>query len=159
MRRLSDALSRLCQSRYFNEIVKFQHHKYDRLLGIKKEDLAPDGQVISSAGKEKIIKFRTRVRRFNAFLGLAVLVLTIAGVEKTIQYNSLSAPTDLTRPGQIIPFMLGIVTLLEGVSKAFRPYKPPAPTSGTFVWDDSGSENDLAAQPEDNRGSMMMENK
>jgi len=50
-----------------------------------------------------------------------VLVLTIAGVEKIIEYNNLAPQTDLSQPGQIIPFVLGIVAMLEGIGNAFMP--------------------------------------
>jgi hypothetical protein len=53
--------------------------------------------------------------------GFVVLVLTIAGVEKIIDYNSLYSPPNLAAPGQIIPFILGIITFLVGATHAIKP--------------------------------------
>ena len=68
---------------------------------------------------------------FMLFKGFAVLVLTIIGVEKIIEYNSLSATSDLSTPGQIIPFILGIITFIVGASHAIKPNLPTSPTSKT----------------------------
>jgi len=57
----------------------------------------------------------------NLFKGFAILVLTIAGVEKIIEYNSLHPTADLSTPGQVIPFILGIITIIVGLSHAIRP--------------------------------------
>lgn len=63
--------------------------------------------------------------------GFVILVLTIVGVEKIILYNNLYPTSDLSQPGQNIPFILGIITLLVGASHALKPSlgkKPnPAP--------------------------------
>ena len=123
MKGLSDCLSTLCQHPWFRGIVDFQNKIFDWWIELKKEEILPNGEA-TPEGKMKIIIWRLRLRIFNSLWGLAVLVLTIAGVEKTIQYNDLLPTNELARPGQIIPFILGIVTAAEGVSKAFRPYKP-----------------------------------
>jgi len=68
---------------------------------------------------------------FMLFKGFSVLVLTIIGVEKIIEYNSLSATSDLSMPGQIIPFILGIITFIVGASHALKPNLPTSPTSNT----------------------------
>lgn len=62
--------------------------------------------------------------------GFTILALTIAGVEKIIEYNNLSPQNDLSQPGQTIPFILGIITLIEGASKAFRPVPLPQASAG-----------------------------
>jgi hypothetical protein len=53
--------------------------------------------------------------------GFVLLVLSIAGVEKIIEYNSLSTTSDISTPGQVIPFILGIITFLVGTSHAIKP--------------------------------------
>lgn len=55
---------------------------------------------------------------------MIILVLTIAGVEKIIGYNDLSPQNDLSQPGQLIPFVLGIITVIEGLSSAWKPEPP-----------------------------------
>ena len=47
--------------------------------------------------------------------GAVNLVLTIAGVEMTIKYNGLSPEKSLTTPGQLIPFTIGTIVLLDGL--------------------------------------------
>lgn len=61
------------------------------------------------------------VRRTFCLWGLTILVLTIAGVEMIIQYNGLAPQKDLWRPGQMIPFVLGIITFIEGAASALMP--------------------------------------
>ena len=56
--------------------------------------------------------------------GFAIVSMTIAGVEKIIQYNHLAPQNDLTAPGQIIPLTLGAITLLVGAAKALMPMNP-----------------------------------
>jgi hypothetical protein len=73
------------------------------------------------------------IRTFLALWGLSVLVLTIAGVEQIIKYNDLSPQTDLTRPGQIIPFVLGILAVIEGAAYAFIPKRFTKRTSDTHL--------------------------
>ena len=60
-------------------------------------------------------------KQLNLFKGFVILVLTIAGVEKIIEYNSLYPTSDLSTPGQVIPFMLGIITFIVGLSHAIKP--------------------------------------
>ena len=141
MKGLSDCLSTLCKYRWFRGIVDFQNKIFDWWIGLKKEEILPNGEA-TPEGKMKIIIWRARLRIFNSLWGLAVLVLTIAGVEKTIQYNALLPTNELARPGQIIPFILGIVTAAEGVSKAFRPYKPrpTGPEIQMVRWDSDDEE-------------------
>jgi len=67
------------------------------------------------------------VRTAICIQGLMILVLTIAGVEMIIQYNSLAPQNDLSKPGQAIPFVLGIITLIEGAASALMP-KPLSAT-------------------------------
>jgi hypothetical protein len=114
-------LSNLCKLKYFQAVVEFQDNIYAWWIGI--ESSGP----LSNDDERKLKTFFKWWRMFYSFWGFAVLVLTIAGVEKTIEYNSLAPPTDLSKPGQIIPFLLGIITLLEGVSTAFKPKRDEIP--------------------------------
>ena len=52
---------------------------------------------------------------------MVILVMTIVGVEEIISYNGLSPQNDLSQPGQMIPFVLGIITLIEGLASACKP--------------------------------------
>lgn len=61
------------------------------------------------------------IRLGRCFLGLSLLALTIAGVEKIIEYNGLAPTSDLSKPGQLIPLVLGIITFMEGSAKACMP--------------------------------------
>jgi hypothetical protein len=63
--------------------------------------------------------------------GFVILVLTIVGVEKIIVYNDLYPTSDLSQPGQNIPFILGIITLLVGASHALKPTPVKKPTPPT----------------------------
>jgi hypothetical protein len=51
------------------------------------------------------------------------------GVEKIIAYNDLSPQNDISKPGQIIPLVLGIITVLEGIASAVFPERLPEPSS------------------------------
>jgi len=70
---------------------------------------------------ERAKYFEMMFRRTMCVWGLIILVLTIAGVEKIIQYNNLAPQNDLSRPGQTIPFVLGIITIIEGTASACIP--------------------------------------
>jgi len=74
---------------------------------------------------------QTIIRRVWVLWGLIILVLTIAGVEKIIEYNKLSPQNDVTQPGQMIPLVLGVITLIEGGASACAPthhFKTGPPT-------------------------------
>jgi hypothetical protein len=65
---------------------------------------------------------RLRERKLlNLSKGFVIWVLTIAGVEEIIKYNSLSPTTNLSTPGQVIPFTLGIITFIVGLTHAVKP--------------------------------------
>jgi hypothetical protein len=69
--------------------------------------------------------------RFNAkvvitmlagcFLGVLILVFTIAGAEKIIDYNGLTPETDVSKSSQILPLMLGIFGVCDGIAVLLRP--------------------------------------
>jgi len=100
-----------------------------------------------TAERDRELKILRKWKVIMAVWGLVVLVLTIAGVEKIIEYNSLSPSSDLSTPGQIIPFILGIITFLVGFSHAVNPTSekeeekpntpsptPPAPATPSTLW-------------------------
>jgi hypothetical protein len=81
-------------------------------------------QLRAKKAERKLLGEKLRKRKLIMMgLGFVVLVFTIAGVEKIIEYNSLSPTSDLSTPGQIIPFILGIITLIIGVTHAIKPYE------------------------------------
>ena len=101
----------------------------------------------TSEEREKVRRFGTICRQLYCLWGLVFLILTIAGVEMTINYNSLSPVTNLTLPGQIIPFMLGIITVIEGASTAGKPKSQRTILGGRIDLDDLLSMEDLSNVP------------
>jgi hypothetical protein len=83
------------------------------------------------AEAEKVSRVLRRWRIGLSIWGFVILVLTIVGVEKIILYNDLSPTSDLSQPGQNIPFVLGIITLLVGASHALQPTPVKKPTPPT----------------------------
>jgi hypothetical protein len=74
--------------------------------------------------EDEIKKTKARMKAWRigvSVWGFVILVLTIAGVEKIIEYNSLYSPANLAMPGQVIPFILGIITFLVGAAHAIKP--------------------------------------
>jgi len=65
--------------------------------------------------------------------GFFILTLTIVGVEKIITYNNLSVQQDISKPGQIIPLVLGVITFMEGAASALMPEPLPEPRRGSTV--------------------------
>lgn len=51
---------------------------------------------------------------------LLAFAFTIPGAEKIIAINNLSPQRDLSQPGQLIPFTIGIVTLMDGIFALIR---------------------------------------
>lgn len=52
--------------------------------------------------------------------GLLMWVLAIISCEKIIQWNGLSPENDLSRPGQAIPLVVGILILMDGIGDLFK---------------------------------------
>jgi len=91
------------------------------------EDRLREETAVYEAKKAKAEKIDRELRRRKLLMvltGFIILVLTISGIEKIIEYNSLSPTSDLSAPGQIIPFVLGIITLVVGASHAIKPQIP-----------------------------------
>jgi hypothetical protein len=104
---------RACVKAYWLFLLKYTAHKAKRFYAWDPEEEKRDYE-------------EAFVRIGFCIYGLVILVLTIAGVEKVIDYNNLAPQNDLSRPGQIIPFVLGIITVIEGAASACIP-KPLGP--------------------------------
>ena len=116
MRKIAKVSKKLQSNVVFNKIDKLNEKFWTRLLRIKK--------MSRSAMMKQLDDKRRFVRIVWCFWGLLILVLTIVGVEKIIRYNDLSPQNDLSQPGQIIPFVLGIITIIEGLGNACMPTSP-----------------------------------
>jgi len=84
----------------------------------------PEAQIEEADVPAALAATRKEIRKWRIVMtiwGFVVLILTIAGVEKIIEYNSLSPTSDLSQPGQNIPFILGIITVVVGASHAIKP--------------------------------------
>jgi hypothetical protein len=61
---------------------------------------------------------------FNAgvgvFAGVIMWIFSIAASEIMIKSNGLTPQTDLTQPGQSIPFVLGQITLVDGIPSILK---------------------------------------
>ncbi|KAH0541893.1 hypothetical protein FGG08_003698 [Glutinoglossum americanum] len=55
--------------------------------------------------------------------GLTSWVFCVVSVEKTIVWNNLQPSTDLSSPGQLIPFIVGATIALDGILFLCRPSK------------------------------------
>jgi hypothetical protein len=105
---LSDMFKGICGNGVFTKIEKFWDPIMTYIARIR-------------GTEQEIKKARTRWRLLCCFWGFSILILTIAGIEKIIHYNDLTPENNLSRPGQLIPFVLGIITFIEGASKVCAP--------------------------------------
>ena len=141
---------KLKENVYFKKFTNFGEYCMSRVRG--RTPLAEIGDDTPTEELERLLaaqKRDIRIMRIGLCVwGLAVLVLTIAGVEKTIEYNSLSPSSDLSVPGQNIPFTLGIITFLVGAAHAIKPVSEESNiTSST---DSQRSPTDSCPQHQDN---------
>lgn len=65
---------------------------------------------MSPAERERAVLFS----RAGAVLGLITFIFAIAGVEMTIRWNGLVPQDDISRPGQVVPLVIGIFVLADG---------------------------------------------
>jgi hypothetical protein len=122
--KLSNACMKIQSNAVFETIRSWTDYALDKLTGINDD--------MSESERKRVVKKWARgIRLARCFLGFAILTLTIAGVEKIIDYNNLSPTNDLSRPGQLIPFVLGVITFFEGASNACMP--SPRRSSGDDV--------------------------
>jgi hypothetical protein len=122
VQKLSDACMKIQSNAVFETIRNWNDYVLDKITGINDDMSQPERKKIAD-------KWARWVRLGRCFHGFVILALTIAGVEKIIDYNNLSPTNDLSRPGQLIPFVLGVITFLEGASNACMP-SPRQKTSG-----------------------------
>jgi hypothetical protein len=114
MRKIASVTKDPAESVVFKPLVYLNTWFWDKLFGVKKE--------MEELEKfHRRIKGEIRVRKFRCLWGMLILVMTIAGVEKIIDYNALTPQNDLSQPGQVIPLLLGIITLIEGLASACMP--------------------------------------
>ena len=116
-RKIASMLKRLVDNRAFEKLSDWNYEFYLRLFGIKKD-------MDIERKKKRWEKGQDIVRKFWVVWGVFVLALTIAGVELIIVYNQLSPQNDLSQPGQMIPLVLGVITLIEGGATACMPAPP-----------------------------------
>lgn len=82
--------------------------------------------------QERMLLGEKTLRIGRCVWGFFILTLTIVGVEKIITYNDLSVQRDISKPGQIIPLVLGVITFMEGAASALMP-EPLPPRRGSTV--------------------------
>ena len=116
-RKIASIFKRLVENRIFKKVSDGNYWVYQRLFGMKKSMTIEQRQKRWERGQNI-------VRHFWVIWGLFVLALTIAGVEKIVEYNQLSPQNDLSQPGQMIPLVLGVITLIEGGATACMPTPP-----------------------------------
>ena len=122
MRNIARVVRRLEDNRVSKKVYEWTDSFCEWVLGMTDDMEIEDRE-------EKLRKFQQNSRRFWVILGVVTLVLTIAGIEKTIDYNDLSPQNDLSQPGQAIPFILGIITVIEGLASACKPEAPSLPVT------------------------------
>lgn len=64
----------------------------------------------------------TGLRLFVCVFCFVVWLLTIASAEKIIVYNDLAPENDLSKPGQMIPFVIGLIVFVDGLLAVGRRY-------------------------------------
>lgn len=66
----------------------------------------------------------SRIHPTDSVFPMCKFVFAVTTVETTIAWNNLSPSTDLSSPGQLIPFITGIVIFIDGLLSVLRPRKP-----------------------------------
>jgi hypothetical protein len=117
--KLSDACMKIQNHGMFEKIRGWNDYILDKVTG-RNDDMTEAEQ------KKLLDKWARRIRVGRCFLGFAILILTVAGVEKVIEYNHLSPTNNLSQPGQLIPFVLGIITFFDGAANACMPGPRPS---------------------------------
>ncbi|KAI1118535.1 hypothetical protein F5Y14DRAFT_217817 [Nemania sp. NC0429] len=81
--------------------------------------LAPSsGEAIKNDGLEsEIIKIMNwdNMKSETRYLGWLIWILVVVAVELTVRWNHLSPSTDLRAPGQLIPFITGIIIFIDSI--------------------------------------------
>jgi hypothetical protein len=115
MEKLSEGFTMFSNNPLFAWIASATAAFHNLFTGILDDELPLDER------RRRLKKYLTIWRLVWCSWGFSILILTIAGVEKIIQYNALSPDFDLSRPGQIIPLVLGIIVFIDGASNAIVP--------------------------------------
>ena len=126
MTALSDVLEFLIAKNIaFQKVLQLNHWWYSTLYRVK--------TLTGDERKARIRRTEIVFRNGRCVWGLFILALTITGVEKIIIYNALSAQNDISKPGQIIPLILGVITFMEGAASALMPEPLPLPRRESTV--------------------------
>jgi hypothetical protein len=115
MEKLSEGLTMFSNNPLFAWIAGVTEAFHNLFTGIL------DDEPLLDERRRRLKKYLRIWRLVWCFWGFSILILTIAGVEKIIQYNALSPDFDLSQPGQIIPLVLGIIVFIDGASNAIVP--------------------------------------
>jgi hypothetical protein len=102
-------------------------YKVIRVIGVS-WDCYKDGQTEATPeGKDKIRKIMRwdEMQKIIRCLHWLVWILVVLAVELTVKWNHLSPTTNLQSPGQLIPFISGIIILVDSVFVAGRQVAPP----------------------------------
>ena len=79
------------------------------------------GKITDGSVDENLVPFCKKLTYYVVFQGFSIFIGTIAGAEMIIKENGLSPATDLSHPGQAIPFVIGIIQLVDGLVSLVRP--------------------------------------
>jgi hypothetical protein len=71
--------------------------------------------------------------RSNGAYSLFIFPFFVATAEMTIVYNKLEPYGNISTPGQLIPFVAGLTSLVDVISFVFRPEKVPTDLEEEFV--------------------------
>ena len=138
LKQVADFLTALSTNIVANKIryVSFWFWKtIFRIKGNIPDDNPEEAKNLPYDDKLKLLRGLRTVRLVRCYWGFFILALTVAGVEKIIGYNDLSPQNNLSQPGQMIPFVLGIITIIEGVANACMP--KPRPGKNNSMSDNS----------------------
>ncbi|KAI1183154.1 hypothetical protein F5B17DRAFT_152468 [Nemania serpens] len=84
-------------------------------------------EVVESVKMESRIKEKMdweSMRNTIRYLGWLIWILVIVAVELTVRWNHLSPSTDLRAPGQLIPFVTGIIIFIDSIFVVGRQLRP-----------------------------------
>jgi hypothetical protein len=145
MKRIARESQHIADSNVFKRIDRWSFERKQKFAGVYEIGLTLEEQ------DERWDRFQNRTQKFWSAWGIFILVLTILGVEKTIEYNELSPRNDLSQPGQMIPFVLGIITIIEGMANACMPTESKETGGGDSNTAISFIEVDTESQAEGHR--------
>lgn len=116
------ALANIVVVKKINHVSLWYWDKVCMIIWRVKENIRdPKKAAEKMKDKKAILKLGRVMQVVRCVWGFFILAMTVAGVEKIIRHNDLSPQEDLSRPGQMIPFVLGIITIIEGAAGACMP--------------------------------------